>query len=423
MVAEQIKDKLEEILKKDGLLDRSRPCHIFDEFQDQDLNYYNNIKNGVDETQLMTIAKDVAERFGTISGLPFKSGANNTLFVSVKSGDNLHNIRLKGFNRLEQIGKNLQHVTFLMHKNQQGYNAAVGVGPSLDEPLYLVLLDGRVTSQATLERRDYEKDTDPLPKDLNEILDFIYSYSLTKNHIGSTEYVPLHLSLIEQGMIGRIERSKYLEDYADYWIDLVNKAITVTKSLVNNTPSTWVLSDAILENFIKVGNGTTEDKGQWTAIDQGYSEKQLVKWRELNGLDDSPETTDKSFYGRVEYNLGQLYFSLLLRENIKSHDKIMLQDRLLTLASEGIYNRGREIGIGKPRAGKPMPERHNPTLSLNYLRLGILDQVIADIARTGGSDKTRAYGEKLIYDIITNHPLAIDDTTLAEFMRGKSYLD
>ena len=101
----------------------------------------------------------------------------------------------------------------------------------------------------------------------------------------------------------------------------------------------------------------------------------------------------------------------------------MLQDRLLTLASEGIYNRGREIGIGKPRAGKPMPERHNPTLSLNYLRLGILDQVIADIARTGGSDKTRAYGEKLIYDIITNHPLAIDDTTLAEFMRGKSYLD
>src|SRR3989338_7101574 len=43
------------------------------------------------------LLEEVAERFGTISGFPFKSGANNTLFVSVTSGDNLHNIRLKVF--------------------------------------------------------------------------------------------------------------------------------------------------------------------------------------------------------------------------------------------------------------------------------------------------------------------------------------
>ena len=82
------------------------------------------------------------------------------------------------------------------------------------------------------------------------------------------------------------------------------------------------------------------------------------------------------------------------------------------------------FALADPQSFASAPEVAGHTdLSLNYLRLGILDQVIADIARTGGSDKTRAYGEKLIYDIITNHPLAIDDTTLAEFMRGKSYLD
>ena len=419
MVAEQIKAKLEEILNPDTLLDsRERPSFIFDEFADEDNAFYEELSKGdVNQSRAEDIAKIVAQRFGVISKDPHIRGSNRSLFVSVRPEGSQLELRLKGFNAPNQIYKNKQHIDFLRAKGGAGYNAAIGYGGGEEHPLYLVMFSG--ADRPVIDRSADSKRTDPLPTDLNDILDFIKSYSLNKDHIGPTENIKLHLDLVESGIARRISISEALNDNQKYyWIEKISKVISTIKGLVRKESSMWVLSDALLENFVKLENN--DGKKQWTITDQGYSEGQLNDWKQKYDL--SPEEAlNASFYGRFEYNLGQLFFSLRLRENIDRHITELFSQRMLTLVESGIFNKGRETDIGKPRSGKQIPGDHNPSLSHSYFYLGILEQVMCDMARTGEVPASNSLAQGLLYTI-DKAPYDISDKLTDGIRRGKSYL-
>jgi len=63
------------------------------------------------------------------------------------------------------------------------------------------------------------------------------------------------------------------------------------------------------------------------------------------------------FSGRIEYNIGQMYYSLMKMDNL---DKLVIdrfRDRMLTLVAEGRYNGG------DVRQGRFMPDPSNLSLS------------------------------------------------------------
>jgi len=168
-MTEVVRDVLEEVLAEDLLTRERRKLAIIGPFV-EDTNY---IAEGRDantpKAKLLGTARIVAERFGTVLTLPHRLGSTGAVHVVVDSevGGTHHKIRLKGFGELPSIIQNVQHLRFLFEMKELGYSAAVGCGPYLENPLYLVMLEGQSALHLVLQ----DTVAEGTPRTLREILE------------------------------------------------------------------------------------------------------------------------------------------------------------------------------------------------------------------------------------------------------------
>ena len=408
MVAEQIKDKLEAILHPNIVLDKNRDFTIFSQYKERDLELFEEILlDSISAERESEITSEIASRFGRIANTyPTLLGSSNTLQAKVRT--NLaFDLRLKGISSLSEVRKNLKHALFLKSHNELGFSATIGVGPTIEDPIYLVMINAHRDGADALRNELKEilppqRDRDPLPKTLNGILDFIYSYSLVKSHLGPSEYLFSNLNLTNIKLTDKINRSQKLTDeQKTYWSNKINISIASMKRYVStNDVSMWILTDAILENFVNIGNGITEHRDHWLVIDQGYSDKQFKNWQDQSRYT-SEEALQRAFYGRLEFNVGQLFYSIFMDANISNSIKDMLEDRVQTMIYEGLFNKGTDTNSGSPRKGKQMPLPHNRKLSLSYFSLGMLSPAISYLAAKGEDDTAKQNANKLL-DFVSN---------------------
>ena len=417
MVAEQIKAKLEEILNPDTILDRKkRVVHVFNEFEDEDNTILAEITNtNIVNVRLEELAILIGSRFGKVIKSPTQTGSTNTYYLLVQPENSKYILRVKGFNNLPSIEQNIQHINFLKAKKESGFNASIGYGPSLENPLYIVMLQGESTTITDFKNnKDVQEDRDPLPKALNNILDFLGSYALNQGHIGPSENILSHIELVGTKMLDELLNSYNLnQNRKDYWADRISRTLEDMKAHIRGDEvSTWVASDPIIENFVKVRNGG--DKETFMFIDQGYFPSQVNAWKSRIGLNSYNDVLDKMFSGRIEYNIGQMYYSLMKMDNL---DKLVIdrfRDRMLTLVAEGRYNGG------DVRQGRFMPDPSNLSLSTAYVNLGILVPIITDIARRGETSAMKAYAKRLTRHISDGHPFGLQKDLFTD-VRGKSF--
>lgn len=418
MVAEQIKEKLEEILNPDTVLDRKkRIIHVFNEFEDEDATFTEELNSSnISQTRLEEIAILISSRFGKVIKSPTQTGSTHTYYTLVKPENSNYILRLKGFNNLQSIEQNIQHLEFLKLKKESGYNAGIGYGPDLKQPLYVVMLQGETLTTADFKTtKDIPDDKDPLPKALKNILDFLGSYSLNQDHLGPSENISSHIDLIGAKMLDELLYSPRLEEQkqTNYWVEAVSTVIEDMKSHIRGDEvSTWVASDPILDNFVKITNGDSKETIMF--IDQGYFPLQVNVWKERLGINNYEDMVSKAFSGRVEYNIGQMYYSLAKMENIDKSIIDIFNNRMSTLAIEGRYN-GSDA-----RQGRIMPGPDNINLSSAYINLGTLVPIITDIARKGETSATKACAEILIRRVADGHPFGLPKKLFTE-IRGKSF--
>lgn len=407
MVAAQRVINLENILEPDNILDKNREFVVFNGSKEQDLVLLQELlldsPSAERESQIMTA---ITSCFGKMANnYPSVIGTSETLQAVVQTNHKF-NLRFKGINRLSEVRKNLKHALFLASHNELGYSATIGVGPSIADPMYLVMINApkngvQALSDELSEGTTLRSDVDPLPKTLNSILDFIASYSLVKSHIGPVDYIQSHLDLVNIKLASKLDRSsKLTAGQKELWKGKINNAINNMKLyIVPADKSTWVLTDTILENFVNIGNGVTEHRDHWLVIDQGYSDKQYNKWIAEHNYS-SEVALERAFYGRVEYNIGQLFYSIEMDASIADSVKDKLADRINIMITQGVFNKGTNTGQGKARIGKPMPEPHNTRLSLSYYNLGALVIAVSDLlVRLGENEEAVAYVDKLLYRV------------------------
>ncbi|MEK6923558.1 MAG: hypothetical protein AABW84_02605 [Nanoarchaeota archaeon] len=418
MVAEQIEAKLEEILNPETVLDRrKRVIHIFDEFKDEDAAFREELtSSNISKIRLEEIAILISSRFGKVVKSPTQTGSTHTYYTLVKPENSNYTLRLKGFNNLLSIEQNIQHLEFLRLKKESGYGAGIGYGPDLIKPLYIVMLQGDTFTTADFKTsKDTLDDTDPQPRTLNNILDFLGSYSLNQDHHGPSENINSHIDLVGAKMLDELLTSQSLEQQGqtNYWVDLVNTAISDMKTHIRGDEiSTWVASDPIIENFIKITNGNPKETIMF--IDQGYFPLQINTWKNKLGINNYEDMVRRAFSGRIEYNIGQMYYSLAKMDNIDKSIIDIFNNRMSTLAIEGRYN-GSDV-----RQGRLMPGPDNIDLSSAYINLGTLVPVITDIARKGETLATKACAKALIRRVADGHPFGLPKKLFTE-IRGKSF--
>ena len=166
-------------------------------------------------------------------------------------------------------------------------------------------------------------------------------------------------------------------------------------------PSTWVVSDALLENIVRLGN---DDSNSWVFIDQGVYQTQLDAWRASQSIaPDSPDYWKAQWFGRIEYNLGQMYHSLVRYENVNPEFTKIFGGAIHTMIKDG-----RLEGV----RARELPAPHNPTLSHVYFFLGILTQQIINMAYASETADKTISAERVADIILTGIPYTWDRQTL-----------
>jgi len=222
------------------------------------------------------------------------------------------------------------------------------------------------------------------------------------------------MELVGAKMLDELLNSYNLDqNRRDYWVNRISRTLEDMKAHIRGDEvSTWVASNPIIENFIKVRNGG--NKETFMFVDQGYFPLQVNVWKSRIGLNSYNDALDKMFSGRIEYNIGQMYYSLMKMDNL---DKLIIdkfRDRMLTLVAEGRYNGG------DVRQGRFMPDPSNLSLSTAYVNLGILVPIITDIARRGETSAMKAYAKRLTSCISDGHPFGLQKDLFTD-VRGKSF--
>lgn len=407
-----IRKTLEELLKEDKILKRDRSDLIHfeqEQFVNEDKAFLNEIRQSVPQTRIEEIAEIVGKRFGNVISKPHLLGTMNTIHVVIDPGIRGWKLRLKGFTKPEYILQNLQHAEFLFSTNESGYSATIGYGPDNEAPLYLVMIEGSKTALESLKKEGVPDKG--MPKTLKEIIDLFGQYGFSKKHLGPTEYIPKHLELVKTRLLDVISKGKFLpnnennEERKQYWASEISKVIDhiKTKAYTREEPSTFVVSDASMENLVSLVNGS--EKPYWAFIDQGYVIEQLDNWRVAQQIADDDKNAQ--WFGRIEFNLGQLIYSILRNENIPDYTEPFSEVIFELIHNKKLKGTGREV-----------PEPHNPALSHCYFYLGVLSHQIAEMAKNGENAEKIDGAKNYIYNIMQTHPYRLNRKHLGV---GKSF--
>ncbi len=368
-----IRKALEEVLDSSAIFERKKRTLInFEQFYDEDINFLKEINAGkICEFRIEEIARTVGKRFGKLMDRPCQIGSTGTLQFRVDPHINGKLLRFKGFNKPIRASQDLQHALFLNEMGESGYNAIVGCGPNAHEVLYIFMVN-YPKSAGSMLRADIFTYNKRMPKTLREILDLFGQYALSKQHLEGSAYIPNHIELVRTRLLDAISKENgKLKRAEQRWTEEINKAIDYIKKDIykGNEQSTWILCDATIDNILAIDDGNRNPF--WVFADQGNYPDLLKHWRSNTHVKD----VNAQYYGRVEFNLGQLVHSALRSENIPPLD---------TEFEQVFYELVHDSKLVGKTSSRHMPEPHNPALSYAFYYLGALNQQILDMAYATG---------------------------------------
>ncbi|MBI2040988.1 MAG: hypothetical protein HYT16_02710 [DPANN group archaeon] len=388
-------------LAPDNILKRTRPIDCVADFADVDTRILEDILDGrKTRPELEESAKQIAIRFTLSKSAPRLeyAGSAGSLFVKVELNGNSEGNQAFPWNDLRfkinpsQVEHNLQHILFLKSltslsgSGEGGWSAAVLYGPSDDAPLYIGMVDGVSSCKVHLPTENGRTVLDGL-------LNYIIKYGTYDGHVRSnqSQLVKDNLRLIETRVMSALAHSEILSDESKtHFATRLNTSIKHLYNKVGPTiDATCVLTDAIAENFTILPG----DPGIWPRLtaprkpiivvyDQGYSRQTLESWRAVLGRETNPKFSTDAFWGRFEYNLGQMLAAVQMDENVAGQ----LKDDAIKFVEDLIVNgentSSAETFFGGSRAKIELP-KIDSTLSRGYVSLGIAHVLLNVLANSG----------------------------------------
>ncbi|MBI4095567.1 MAG: hypothetical protein HY438_01765 [DPANN group archaeon] len=378
-------NELMEALHPNNILRRDRRVMLISDFKDRDDKILEDTLSGSKtREEIADTAKQIASRFNFSGEVRVENaGSAGSLFALAKVNHNLPWDELRFKFNPAQVQHNLQHILFLNAHGEAGWNAAFAYGPSETAPLYIGMID-------CIRNCRFSLPTSAGKAVMDGLLNYTVKYGTLSEHVKpkSPQLIKSHLKLVEVRVMGALAYSPVLSAESKTYLATRFKASIkhITDEIGGETDATWVLTDLLPENLaIMPGDESTwqKHKPMIVAYDQGYSQQVLAEWHKSLGREPNSKFNEDAFWGRFEYNLGQLLAAVQMDENVSDQVK----DEAIKFV-EDIVVTGKINSIAEQFAGggsayaRDVPSI-KPTLSRAYVSLGMAHVLVNSLAGSG----------------------------------------